>query len=146
MDDRLKPLPVTESALVLRTDFSDDAAWVSLCRAIERPQPRYGFRANVEFVSDPAFDGATLDQLLALSSQGPYVLFMFVADKLALTHPEQPVLVIELDPQGDFGRTFRVIPSEMWGVENNLSIANMDFEDFAGSADLDGIFRGFPEP
>jgi len=28
-------------------------------------------------------------------------------------------------------------------VENNLNIANMDWEDFAGAAGADGIFRGF---
>jgi len=27
-------------------------------------------------------------------------------------------------------------------VVNNLSIANMDWEEFAGSASADGIFRG----
>jgi hypothetical protein len=43
------------------------------------------------------------------------------------------------------GRTFRVIPSEMWSVENNLSVANMDFYEFADNVDLDGVFRGFPE-
>ena len=29
------------------------------------------------------------------------------------------------------------------GVENNLSISNMDFYEFADNADADGIFRGF---
>jgi hypothetical protein len=33
----------------------------------------------------------------------------------------------------------------MWGVENNLSIANMDFEEFADAVGPDGIFRGFPQ-
>jgi hypothetical protein len=42
------------------------------------------------------------------------------------------------------GRTFRVFPSQAWGVENNLSIANMGFEEFLESAGKDGIFRGFP--
>jgi len=28
-------------------------------------------------------------------------------------------------------------------VENNLSLANMDFEEFADSVDADGVFRGF---
>jgi hypothetical protein len=56
---------------------------------------------------------------------------------------EQPVLVVDLCEQP--GRTFRVIPREMWGVENNLSIANMDYDDFANSADADGVFRGFPQ-
>jgi hypothetical protein len=36
------------------------------------------------------------------------------------------------------------IPSEIQSIENNLSLANMDFEEFAESADKDGIFRGFP--
>jgi hypothetical protein len=38
---------------------------------------------------------------------------------------------------------FRVIPSELWGPENNLSIANLDFDEFANNAGSDGIFRGF---
>jgi hypothetical protein len=42
------------------------------------------------------------------------------------------------------GRTpFRCIPSELWSVDNNLNIANMDWEDFAGSTGEDGVFRGF---
>ena len=41
------------------------------------------------------------------------------------------------------GRTFRVIPTEAWGVQNNLPIANMDFSEFADRVDPDGIFRGF---
>jgi hypothetical protein len=34
----------------------------------------------------------------------------------------------------------------MWGVENNLSVSNMGFEEFADKVDQDGVFRGFPEP
>jgi hypothetical protein len=34
----------------------------------------------------------------------------------------------------------------MWSVENNLSISNMDFEEFAASADKNGIHRGFEPP
>jgi hypothetical protein len=55
--------------------------------------------------------------------------------------PEHPVLALDL--YSDPGRTLRVIPSEMWGVENNLSLANMDFEEFADAVDKDGVFRGF---
>jgi hypothetical protein len=33
----------------------------------------------------------------------------------------------------------------MWGVENNLSLANMDFSEFANHTDPDGVFLGFPE-
>jgi uncharacterized protein DUF6924 len=39
---------------------------------------------------------------------------------------------------------FRAIPSQIQGIENNLSIANMDFEGFAEAVNEDGVFRGFP--
>ena len=63
-------------------------------------------------------------------------------DRITLAQPNYPILVVDLYDQP--GQTFRVIPAEMWGVENNLSIANMDFEEFADAVDQDGIFRGFP--
>jgi hypothetical protein len=135
-------LPQTKHALVLRTDFSDEHAWAALCREIQQPEAAYGFVANVDCVSDPAFAGLTVQRALEMSAQGPYRTFFFIADSLAFSHPEHPLLVVDLADAP--GRTFRVIPSEMWGVENNLSLANMDFDEFAGSADADGIFRGFP--
>jgi len=63
-----------------------------------------------------------------------------------LTHPDRPIQVVNLydyraGPRS--GDTFRVIPSEMWSVQNNLSLANMDWAEFADSTDEDGIFRGF---
>jgi hypothetical protein len=66
-----------------------------------------------------------------------------LVDTKALADHEHPVLVVDL--QEDPGRSFRVVPSEAWGVENNLRLANMDFAEFADSVDEDGVFRGFPE-
>ncbi|MBU3863716.1 hypothetical protein KN815_06325 [Streptomyces sp. 4503] len=54
---------------------------------------------------------------------------------------EMPLLVIDLwDVRG---RSIRVIATELWGIENNLSISNMYFEEFAESVDEDGVFRTF---
>jgi tetratricopeptide (TPR) repeat protein len=131
-----KKIPATENALALRTDFSDEAAWKSLCTTIQ--DPKADFVANVDFISDPEYDGLTADQLPSLVDSS--VTFAFIIDRMALTHPEHPVLVIDL--HGKHGRTFRVIPSALWAVENNLSIANMDFEEFADAVDENGIFRG----
>ncbi|MGW3141770.1 DUF6924 domain-containing protein [Streptomyces sp. NPDC001139] len=39
-------------------------------------------------------------------------------------------------------RCVRVVAAELWSIEN-LSGANMDFEEFAGAVDDDGVFRGF---
>ena len=136
----MKPIPETENALVLRTDFSGDAAWESICAAIREPVG--DFQAYVDFVSDPAYDGITTEQLLSLIPQGSTHTFIFIVDRVALSHPDRPILVVDLYTEP--GRTFRVIPREMWGIENNLSIANMDFVDFAENTDHEGIFRGFP--
>ena len=134
-------LPDTRNALVLRTDFSNAGAWDAIREAVQNPAGE--FRAYVEFMSDPQFEGLTVEQLKSLSARSSYRTFVFVVDHMALTHPDQPILVVDLADEP--GRTFRVIPSEMWGVENNLSLSNMDFCEFAESADRDGIFRGFPD-
>jgi hypothetical protein len=135
-----RQIPQAKHSLLLRTDFSDDSAWASLCEAIQEPVGE--FRAYVTPISDPAFDGASIEDVRRLAS-GAGHSFVFIADTVALTDPEHPVLVFDLAEEP--GRTFRVIPSEAWGVENNLSIANMDFEEFAEAVDEDGVFRGFPQ-
>ena len=43
------------------------------------------------------------------------------------------------------GRTFRCVVEEVASIEANLSIANMDFHEFADNVEADGVFRGFPE-
>src|SRR5690242_14102730 len=132
----MKRIPHTRNALVLRTDFSDTGAWQAICAAIETPVGE--FKAYVDFVSDVVYDAITVEQLLTLAPQGFNHTFMFVVDRRALTPPDYPILVVDLYTEP--GRTFRVIPAEMWGIENNLSIANMDFAEFADEVD-DGIFR-----
>jgi hypothetical protein len=140
MEVAMKQLPNTEHSLVLRTGFSDKAAWDSLSAAIRTPVGE--FRADVECVSDPEHDGLTAEQLVGLNPQGTGHTYAFLVDRTALEHPEHPILVVDLSDEP--GRTFRVIPSEMWGVENNLLLASMDFAEFADAVDQDGVFRGFP--
>lgn len=139
----MKALPKTENSMLLRTSFSDDAAWASLCVALKQPSEE-GFTASLDCISDPAFDGLTVAQLVASSPKGGDRRFAFIADRTTLTDADRPIIVVDLDD--DPGRTFRVILREMWSVENNLSIANMDFRDFANSVGPDGVFRGFPQP
>jgi len=131
-------IPATPDPAVLRTDYSDDGAWERLCAAIQAPAE---FRANVSFVSDPAYQGLTVTQIADLLPADFGHPFIFIADETAIRHSEHPVLVVDLNEEP--GRTFRVVPSAMWSVENNLSIANMDFYEFADSVDADGVFRGF---
>ena len=50
-----------------------------------------------------------------------------------------PLLTVDLFDEGTM--TFRVAPSSVGCVENNLSLGNSDFEDYISSLDSDGVFR-----
>ncbi len=167
----MKDFPATEDSLVLRTDFSDEAAWARIRGEIEAPVGE--FQAYVSFVSDPDFDGLSISALTSLAQRAANRSFMFVVDHVCLTDAEHPILVLDLGDgdleDGDLGdgdledgdlededlgdedlgdepgRTFRVVPRKMGSVQNNLSIANMGFYEFADSVDADGVFRGFPD-
>ena len=125
---------------VIRTDFTDEATWKKLQRDVAATNI-LGFSANVRFVDDKQYSELTGQKLLqripGLNESG----CIFIADAITMSAQEHHLLV--LDPTNPTGKTFRVIPSEAWGVENNLSIANMYYSEFADVADPDGVFRGF---
>lgn len=131
-------IPSGETSLVVRTDFSNEVAWQAICQAVE--QPNGEFRAYVQFINNVAFDQATVDQLVNVG-RGSGRSFLLVVDGQTVQDLEHALLAIDLweDP----GRTFRFIPSETPSVESNLSLANMDFSEFAEAVGEDGIFRGF---
>jgi hypothetical protein len=139
----LKPITAPENPLVLRTDFSNQKVWEAVCKTIRKPVGLFRFLANVDFFDDPAITGFTKDQLLAWLAKGYGFGFIFVVDQTTIDHPEHPLLVMDT---GEPGRAFRALPTQIQGIENNLSLANMDFEEFAGAVDADGIFRGFDGP
>ena len=139
----MKLIPKTENAVVLRTDFSDQAAWGRICATIREPVGVFGFRANVEFIDDAEYAGITRDQLLRLVPKNYEHSFIIIVDQIAILAPDHPLLIVDL--YEGIGHEFRAVPAQIQGIENNLSIANMDFEEFADSVDTDGVFRGFPE-
>ena len=137
----MKKIPITENALIVRTDFSDQTAWETLVAALEEPEEPFMF--NMEFLDDQENNGATVEQLMeALPEDYPHS-FMVVADAVAISQPDHPLLVIDLF--GERGREFRALAGQVPAIENNLSIGNMGFEEFADLVDENGIFRGFPE-
>ena len=140
----MKRLPDSDSAFVIRTDFSDQGAWSALCAAIAAPVGDYGFLAHVSFVDDAAYRDSTPEQLIDLLRESGTHTFVIVADEMSMSHPEHPLLVIDLWTKP--GSAFRAVPTAIQAIENNLSISNMDFREFADAVDADGIFRGFGEP
>ena len=139
----MKQIPKTENALVIRTDFSNQAAWEAICATIQKPVGIFRFRANVEFRDDAEYADITKDQLLELIPQKYDHTFIIVVDRPAISLPDHPLLIIDLYERS--GHEFRAVPSQIQGIENNLSIANMDFDEFAEAVGEDGIFRGFPK-
>ena len=92
----MKPFPDPENAPVLRTDFSKQAAWEEIRAEIQKPVGRLQFRANVEFIDDPEYADLTGSQLLDLLSADYSHTFIIVADRTTISHPEHPLLVIDL--------------------------------------------------
>lgn len=135
-------LPRLNSSLLVRTDFTSEDAWQEVSDEAQR-ENEDGFRAYLEPVSDPAFDSFTWEAVkAAVPANDRGVLVLFIADAITLTLSDHPVLVVDL-PDDNGKPPFRSIPSELWSVENNLNIANMDWEEFASAVDESGVYRGF---
>ena len=132
-------LPKTKKSIVLRTDFTDDTTWSTVCSGVSNPENNS--RVSVEFVNDPQFDRITIDALLDLIPPSSRKTFIFLVDEKTIAESDHPILVIDL--LQDRGRTFRVLPSVTAAVERNLATANMDWEDFALNTDGDGVYRNF---
>ncbi|WP_373281153.1 DUF6924 domain-containing protein [Nocardia araoensis] len=133
-------------SLFIRTYFADDAAWAQTLDAALQPSDLGDgilAYADITPVDDRRFEGLTVAKLESIvPAPPPY--YLFLVDKRTLTDPERPILVVDTSRgYTDFFQTFRVVPSQMSAVENNLSLSNMDFEDFSFNVDADGVFRGF---
>jgi hypothetical protein len=133
-------LPTSEKAMLVRTDFSDQRAWEKLKAAVSDPGDPFVF--NMTIVEDRTNGGATVEQLIeALPENYPHS-FIVVADDAAVSQPDYPLLVLDLLEEP--GRYFRAIAAQVASIDNNLSIGNMGFDEFAEAVNESGVFRGFP--
>lgn len=136
--------PADMFTLLLRTDYSDDDAWRAALAAATEPHDVGDFDrmgASVYPVESPELDGLTPRDLVELPRDG-YLSCLAVAD--AQSMKDLTILLADLNPHNEqVGRTFRVVPEQIEPILVNLSIANMNFFEFADSADPDGVFRGF---
>lgn len=134
-------LLASDQAIVLRTDYSSDDSWSAVKAATAAPVG--DFQANLVFVEDPSFDGLGPAELVQVLEGKSARSFIFLADQITMRGSEHQLICLDLSDQP--GKTFRLVASQTWSVENNLSLGNMDFRDFATSLDGSGIFRGFKE-
>ncbi|WP_338673019.1 hypothetical protein V1460_08090 [Streptomyces sp. SCSIO 30461] len=132
------PAPDDLTSLVLRTDFEDDDAWAAVRAALDADGP------YATYVSDPRYAGAAVEALVgedAAAAEDARVFHVFLADAVTMADTSHPLLAVDLADEP--GRTFRIPARWVPGMSANLSIANMDFGEFADMADASGTFRGF---
>jgi hypothetical protein len=131
--------PVSDRTPLIRTDFSSDEAWRRVVEAASSASSD-GFRANLHVVDDPTFAGADPASLAGEAEANSDHVLLIIADNQTMIEAEMPLLCVDPVPPGG---QFRVVPEHLWGVENNVSLANMDFAEFETAVDADGVFRGF---
>jgi hypothetical protein len=130
--------------LFVRTDYSDNLAWqaaLSDATAVYAMDDFERMGALLRPVESPALSNLTPEELIALAREG-YLSQIAVADPQTMR--DQTVLFVDFNElNGQVGRTFRSIPPEVEPIVANLSLANMDFAEFADNTNPDGIFCGF---
>lgn len=136
---------------VVRTDFTDDAAWAALADTVTAPARLDGVDesyvpATVP-VDDAAHDGTTAQDLFAAYDDVPS--HVVLADTRTMREvaagDEVTVLVVDLHAHdgADVTRELRVTTAALPEVEANLSILNLWLWEYAATADPDGVYRGF---
>ncbi|WP_225828495.1 DUF6924 domain-containing protein [Streptomyces naphthomycinicus] len=139
---------------VIRTDFSDDAAWERLLQALQTPvalkdpsapaegEPDANNADHIDFftaadvhvtpVSDRRYEGFQADDVLQLAQAGRDLDYdhLYLADTQALAEGPLPLLGIDIDPEGERATPFRIPVLNIAGVENNVDLGNMYFSEF----------------
>ncbi|MFL6109405.1 MAG: DUF6924 domain-containing protein [Marmoricola sp.] len=156
--DRVTQFLADGAMPLIRTDFSSDDAWQHVVEEVSKESDIVGdgdgYTPNVEPISDTGFASVTPEALVGAwprAHHGHVILADERSMREARSDGDLTVLFIDLSANDEdeaefgwvFGRSFRCVAPEVAGIEANLSIANMDFTDFADSADDDGVFRGF---
>lgn len=133
-------LPESGIYLLVRTYFGDDVGWDALKAEISEGSEE-GFFANLEYVDDRQFEGFTPE---ALQDAHPHRAdgwdVMYVADEQAITSPVHPLLLVRVGSTEDL--PFRCRADLLHEVDANLSLANLDWDDFRDQIDDSGVYGG----
>ena len=143
VNDSELQLPDTKDVLVVRTDYTNDMRWNKVRHLIRFPTNPGGYKAFVEFLEDDHCSEVKANWFLDKNEKYEH-LFIFLVDSLTIYNREHPLLCVDLYEKP--GQSFRVVASALWEVENNLTIANTDWEELQFSLDEDGVYRGVVWP
>jgi hypothetical protein len=112
--------------------------------------------ADVQFVNDPDWSGASVGDVLTAAAGDEYLTVVFLVDGITIREPDRTLLAVKnpCDDEWDDGesqqwaalrRPFRIALQEVHGLHVARALGGMDFEQFAEVAQQapDGVFRGF---
>jgi hypothetical protein len=159
--ERLAATFATAGTPLLRTDFTDDAAWSTIVAKVAQTA-EFGAEYGDYVLAITSYDerffegvtGASLAEICATEGVGGGYVLLADARSMAEAAGGREVTIdyvdLSIEDNRDaklfksyLGRTFRCATREVASIEANLAIGNMDFSDFANSVDSDGVFRGF---
>ncbi|MFH9754852.1 DUF6924 domain-containing protein [Streptomyces griseus] len=145
--------------LVIRIDYTDDAAWGEVVAALARAvEGDWEWEAAVHLVEDRWWNGVTGEEAVAAAARDEELSVVFLADGVTMRSPLRPLLALDLGADDDEDldpvyyqelidspppREVRVVPDAVHMVHGNLQLANVDFSEFAeeAAADPDGVVR-----
>lgn len=123
---------------VIRTDFSDDAAWHD---ALARVSAGYAWSegdeplsVDVMPVDDRRYENLTPEQLAVLAPPDVDWPMLVVADAKTMAEPERHLLLVSLDEECR-GPIARATAPAIVEMQINLMLGNMDWEEFVGDPD-----------
>jgi hypothetical protein len=80
----------------LRTVFSNNEKWISVCTKIKSPHEDFGFVNFVSIESDRNFESMTTSDILNLIPANYKHPYIFIVDKETISGIENPILCIDL--------------------------------------------------
>ena len=156
--DRMAQLFADGPMPLIRADFSSDDAWQRVVDEVVKESDIVGdgdgYTPNIRPISDTGFESITPERLASVWPR-EHPSYVILADERSMREAtsgaDLTVALLDLHATKEdeeefgwvFGRTFRCASGEVAGIEANLSIANMDFAEFADAPTGDGVFRGF---
>lgn len=126
--------------VLIRTGNITDVDWETICTSLKK-EDEEGFYVYIDFLNDKKLYTSTPKQIKKLLKENKKYdsSFAFIATTETMSIAEHPILCIGFDHV----KNFYVISDLLASIENNLSIANLLFDEFYILQDKDGIIRNW---
>jgi hypothetical protein len=142
-------LPATKLGLVIRTDFSDKAAWEAVRARLDAGHSQEHNAIAVDeqqllYVDDSAYAGLAPEQASSLVEEANDVWHeaIFLADGTTMSTADQTLLAVTSpdDHDPDLPWTFRLKPESVVRINMMLSSGRLSFWEYLEDVDDNGVY------